>query len=251
MASDSVTITVPSGPTVSIQTADQTVAGGTDVELEATSRSADGKGLTRAWTDDPAVGTFSNTTVDDVTWMAPATMDATQVVILTLTVFPSDPADATLSGRGSASVTITIPGTNPTVSIQTDGPGPSLEARLSSSKPRPRIPMARSLRTRGPTIPRWGTFSDRAVEDATWTAPDTTTANQEVTLTLTVTDIDGNPASASVVITVPSGPTGQRRDNGPDRPWGHGCQSPSLVSECRRRGRYSPVDRHPQCGDVQ
>ena len=47
MASDSVTMTVPSGPTVSIQTADQTVDGGTDVELKATSRTADGKGITR------------------------------------------------------------------------------------------------------------------------------------------------------------------------------------------------------------
>ena len=125
MASDSVTITVPSGPTVSIQTADQTVDGGTVVELEATSRSADGKGITRAWTAVPEMGTsemgtFSNTTVDDVTWTAPATADATQVVTLTLTVFPSDAGDAMDSGRGSASVTITVPGTDPTVSIQTE-----------------------------------------------------------------------------------------------------------------------------------
>ena len=126
MASDSVTITVPSGPTVSIQTADQTVAGGTVVELEATSRSADGKGLDRAWTatdpdGDPFTGgTFGNAMVEDTTWTAPATMAATQVVTLTLTVTPSDEATAMETGSGSASVVITVPGTDPTVSIQTE-----------------------------------------------------------------------------------------------------------------------------------
>ena len=43
--------------------------------------------------------------------------------------------------------------------------------------------------------PNAGTFSDAAVEDATWTAPGTTAANQVVTLTLTVTDSDGATAS--------------------------------------------------------
>ena len=136
-ASDSVTITVPSGPTVSIQTADQTVDGGTDVELEATSRSADGKGITRAWTAVPEMGTsemgtFSSTTADDVTWTAPATAEATQVIILTLTVFPSDVDDAMDSGRGSASVTITVP--VPTRrSASRQRLRPSLGARLSIS----------------------------------------------------------------------------------------------------------------------
>ena len=205
-ASASVTITVPSGPTVSIQTADQTVDGGTVVELEATSRSADDKGITRAWTAVPAVGTFSNAAVDDATWTAPPTIDATQVVTLTLTVFPSDPAAAMVTGRGIASVTITIPGTDPTVSIQTedqtvDG-GTVLQLSATSADSDGTIAMYAWT-----AVPAVGTFSDAAVEDATWTAPATTTADQVVALTLTVTDNDGATASASVTITVPSGPT--------------------------------------------
>ena len=92
---------------------DQTVPGGTVVNLLATSRSADVAGATRLWTATPNVGTFSNAAVEDVTWTAPATTAATQVVTLTLTVTTSDGA------TGSASVMITVPGTDPTVSIQT------------------------------------------------------------------------------------------------------------------------------------
>ena len=205
-ASDSVTITVPSGPTVSIQTADQTVDGGTDVELEATSRSADGKGITRAWTAAPEMGTFSNTTADDVTWTAPATTAATQVVILTLTVFPSDVDDAMDSGRGSASVTITVPGTDPTVSIQTEDqtvPGGTVVSLLATSAVSDGTIDMYAWATDPDAT---GTFSDVAVEDPTWTAPDTTVDDQPVTLTLTVTASDGADASASVIITVPSGP---------------------------------------------
>ena len=207
MASDSVTITVPSGPTVSIQTADQTVDGATVVNLLATSRSADGKGITRAWTADPAVGTFSNAEVEDTTWTAPATMAATQVVTLTLTVLPSDNDTAMLTGSGSASVVITVPGTDPTVSIQTEDQdvagGTVLQLQATSADSNGTI-ASYAWATDPATT---GTFSDATVEDATWTAPATTTTDQSVTLTLTVTDNDTDTAMASVMITVPSGPT--------------------------------------------
>ena len=119
-ASDSVTITVPSGPTVRIKTADQTVSGGTVLPLEATSKTADDKGIARRWTavsDGPEEGTFNPAAanIDNAIWTAPDTMEATQVVILTLTVTAdSDGATA------SASVMITVPGTDPTVSIETE-----------------------------------------------------------------------------------------------------------------------------------
>ena len=196
MAMASVVITVPSGPVVTIGTADQTVDGGTVLKLLATSRDADVPGASRLWT--ATAGTFSNAAVEDATWTAPATAAANQVVTLTLTVTDSDGV------TGSASVTITVRGTDPTVSIQTadqtvDG-GTVLKL------------LATSRDADGPGASRlWtataGTFMNADEEDATWTAPGTTAANQVVTLTLTVTDSDGARARASVTITVRSGPT--------------------------------------------
>ena len=122
-ASASVKITVPRGPTVSIQTRDQTVDGGTDLQLRASHRDPDGGGVTTEWTADPdTAGTyFSNVTVRDATWTAPARMAATQVVTLTLTVTDdNDTAEVTDDAKAIASVTITVPGTDPTVSIQTE-----------------------------------------------------------------------------------------------------------------------------------
>ena len=124
-ASASITITVPIGPTVSIQTADQTVFGGDSIDLLATARDSDGSSLgSHEWTADAVIGTAVGTfdpdpaNEEDVTWTAPPATATIQVVTLTLTVTASDAAMV----RGSDSVTITIPGTDPTVSIQTDGP---------------------------------------------------------------------------------------------------------------------------------
>ena len=67
---------------------------GTVVVLEATSRSADGKGITRDVDRQPpplmSWECSLTTMVEDTTWTAPATMaDTTQVFTLTLTVVPS------------------------------------------------------------------------------------------------------------------------------------------------------------------
>ena len=193
-ASDSVTITVLSGPTVSIETMDQEVAGGDSILLEATSADTV---ATRLWT--ATAGTFSDAAVEDATWTAPATTGATQVVTLTLTVTASDGA------TGSARVMITVPGTDPAVSIQTPDPDVVAGGTVVELE-------AMSRDSDGTVATRlWtataGTFSNPAVEDATWTAPGTTAVNQVVTLTLTVTDSDGATASDSVTITVPGGPT--------------------------------------------
>ena len=201
-ASASVKITVPRGPTVSIQTRDQTVDGGMVLQLAATSRSADGLGITRAWTAAPDVGTFSDVAAEDGTWTAPATGTATQVVILTLTVTATAAPDG---AKGTDSVKITVPGTDPTVSIETEDQdvlgGASIELLATSADSNGTI--ASYLWTAAPDV---GTFSDATEEDPTWTAPATTAMDQMVTLTLTVTD-DGNASdSDSVTITVPSGP---------------------------------------------
>ena len=194
----SVTITVLGGPTVDIDTADQDVAGGHELDLVATAMSAvtDGTIATYAWT--ATAGTFSDAAVKDPTWTAPATTAANQVVTLTLTVTDSDDATAI------ASVTITVRGTDPTVSIQTEDSvvagGDSIDLQATSAD------SDGTVATRLWTATA-GTFSDAAVEDATWTAPGTRAASRVVTLTLTVTDSDGATASDSVTITVPSGPT--------------------------------------------
>ena len=193
-ASASVTITVPgTDPTVSIETMDQTVDGGTVVNLLATSADSDGMIAMYEWATDPATtGTFSDAAVEDATWTAPATTMDDQEVILTLVVTDNDDATA------SDSVTITVPGTDPTVSIETEdqdvagGTVLSLSAMSSDD-------VAEYAWTADPEV---GPFSDAAVEDATWTAPDATADDQVVTLTLTVTDSDGATASASVTITV-------------------------------------------------
>ena len=214
-ASDSVMITVPSGPTVSIETMDQTVSGGTVVELEATSRSADGKGITRAWTADPAVHTtaFSNVAEDDVSWTAPATMRTlTQVVILDLDCVPpaTTPTPCSASQSGIASITITVPGTDPTVSIETMDqtvPGGTV-VNLQATSADSNGTIALYAWATAPIInpDPFGDPTTAGVEDATWTAPATTTDDQVLTLTLMVTDNDGNTDSDSVTITVLSGP---------------------------------------------
>ena len=50
--------------------------------------------------------------------------------------------------------------------------------------------------------PNVGTFGNEAVEDTTWTAPATTTDDEVVALTLTVTESGHDEAKASVMITV-------------------------------------------------
>ena len=187
--SASVTITVPGGPTVSIETADQTVFGGADLPLLATASEDDVMWIATA-------GTFVDAAVEDPTWTAPAAMEATQVVTLTLTVTARTVIDNdVVSSTGSDSVTITIPGTDPTVSIETAAQdvagGTVLQLQATSADSDGTINTYAWMAEPETAV----MFSNAAVEDPTWTAPDTTTANQEVTLTLMVTDNDGDTDS--------------------------------------------------------
>ena len=160
-------------------------------------------------------------------------------------------------------IMITVRGADPTVSIQTADQtvfgGDPIDLQATSADLT--TPVTSYEWT---AVPAGGTFSNLAMEDTTWTAPSTTTAIQVVTLTLTVTDSNGTPDDAdditardSVTITVRRGPvdemavTIEAPDQSRLRRWGRVCRTPSRVSECRRPGRYSPVDRHPQRGDVQ
>ena len=205
---------------VTIQTSSQTVDGGTVVNLLATSHV---DVATYAWTANPDVGTFSNEAAEDVTWMAPATTTDDQVVILTLTVTDSDVTH--LIGdidNDRASITITVRGVDPTVSIQTADQtvfgGTVVELKAISADLN--TPVNSYLWTAVSDGPEEGTFNPAAAneEDVTWTAPDTMADDQVVTLTLTVTDNNGTDdtddtadditARDSVTITVRRGPVG-------------------------------------------
>ena len=88
-------------PTVSIETQNQAIAGGTLLQLAATTTEVD----TYAWTAIPDLGAFSDTTVEDPTWTAPPTESATQITTLRLTV--TDVSGIT----ARASITIRVTGT--------------------------------------------------------------------------------------------------------------------------------------------
>ena len=82
-------------PTVSIETQNQAIAGGALLQLAATTTEAN----SYAWTASPKVGTFSNTAIEDPTWIAPSATAGTQTITLTLTV----------TGNGkTAAATVTI-----------------------------------------------------------------------------------------------------------------------------------------------
>ena len=199
-------------PTVSIQTADQTVFGEDPIDLQATSADLNTPVTSYLWTAVPAGGTFSNAAAEDTTWTAPATTTAIQVVTLTLTVTddngPTVAADDDITARDSVTITVRR---GPPISVErqrTDTAGSSVaggaSVELLATSRSADVPGATRLWTATPNV---GTFSNAAAEDTTWTAPAATAKDQVVTLTLTVTDGGGGGARASVMITVLSGPT--------------------------------------------
>ena len=84
-------------PTVSIDTAAQTVAGGASIELAATAVAVDGKIASHSWS---GTGSFADGTAEDTTWTAPAAAASERTITLTLTV--------TSDGGASASASIEI-----------------------------------------------------------------------------------------------------------------------------------------------
>ena len=100
-------ITITFGhPTVEIDTADQTVAAGTVVVLNATTT---GQDLTYLWEDSPADGVFGSIITEDTNWTAP---DSDEDYVISLTITDS------LLRTASSSITITVTA-GPIVAITT------------------------------------------------------------------------------------------------------------------------------------
>ena len=79
-------------PTVTIDTASQTVAGEASIKLAATATAVNGEIASYSWS---GTGTFSDATAEDVTWTAPAARSSEQRYSLTLTVATDAGATAT------------------------------------------------------------------------------------------------------------------------------------------------------------
>ena len=200
-ATGTVAITIDAGtpPTASISTADQTVLGGTDVSLSATS-----DGVAFTWTSS-AGGIFVDGNTLTPTWTAPATTVAEQVIVLSLIVRAANGL------VNSDNVTITVQANqSPTID--------SLAASETSVDPREIISL--TVTTTDPESQdltyAWssnggGSFRDGengaddsgdTLQNPHWIAPASSNVEQNITLSLTVTDTFGATDTDTVDITV-------------------------------------------------
>ena len=170
-------------PTASVSPDTATVDGRGAVTLLGMASDPDTTTLTYAWTSSGG-GTFNDASALDTTWTAPPKTDAAQDITLTLTVtddgFAERAATVTVevTVRANRAPAVAATATTPTTvnggdevtlrGTATDPDGDNLEYAWSSSG--------------------GGSFDSASVPDTTWTAPATTAAVQNITLTLTVTE---------------------------------------------------------------
>ena len=108
-------------------------------------------------------------------------------------------------------------------------------------------------------VPAVGTFSNAATEDTTWTAPATTTDDQEVTLTLSVTDSDSDgdhtpadDAMDSVTILVRGADPTVSIQTADQTVFGEDpIDLQATSADLNTPGHYARVDRRSRGGDVQ
>ena len=189
-------------PTVTVETADTTVAPGTVVNLQATAMDSDGSIVQLQWVvrkpsgsaTEPD-GTIANATVEDTTWTAP-TPSGELVYELRLLATDDDAAES------HDSVLITVnptmaPNTLPTVVINTAARTVDAGATVN---------LQATVTDGDGTIASYawtgrGTFANPAAKDTSWTAPSAPTLTA-YNLRLTATDNDNGSTAASVTITV-------------------------------------------------
>ena len=175
-----------------------TVNGGGKVTLDGTASDPEGDTLTYAWTSSGG-GTFDDATVLDTTWTAPPKTSAAQDIVLTLTV--TDDGTGRLTHAAEVNVRVRE-NQRPTASVSpgaaTVNGGGKVTLDGTASDP------DTTTLTYAWASSGGGTFDDASALDTTWTAPPKTSAAQDITLTLTVTD-DGyeeRAATETVQVTV-------------------------------------------------
>ena len=154
------------------------------VTLDATASGANSDALTYAWTADPDLGTFADDSAADTTWTAPPKTGAAQQVALTLTGTDSATNEAT------ATVNVTVRANQaPTVSAVIPGGAASVEGlgtlTLDGTASDADLDTLTYSWTADPDV---GDFADSTALDTTWTAPPKANAQQDIDLSLTVTD---------------------------------------------------------------
>ena len=200
-ATATVVVTVPAtssgSPFVSVTGTPAIVDGGEAVTLDGTASDPQtSETLSYAWTSSGG-GTFADDEALDTTWTAPAATLAEQRITLTLTA-----TDDSSSTNSATSTVVVIVRANraPVVEVSpraaiVSGPAPevSLKATVTDHE--------NDDLTYAWTSDGGGTFADAAAASTAWTAPAATNADQEITLTVTVTDAAGNVVSVAVEIT--------------------------------------------------
>ena len=186
-----ITATDPTpAPTVSIDTAAQTIDAGASLQLAAT---VTGSNTTVGWEADPDAGTFTPPDAATTTW-AGASPTAETAYDLTITVTDDQGREAT------ATVTITVRAAvidAPTVSITT--PAQTINAGAS-------LQLAATVTGSNTTIlwsanPVAGTFTPTDATPTTWAGP-SPNAQTAYEIKITVTDDQNREATATVIITV-------------------------------------------------
>ena len=174
------TLTVTPAVTVDITTAASTIANGGTIQLNA---DTNGENLTHGWSVSPDEGTFSSDSVEDPTWTGPMPSDTTSY---TLTLRSEDD-----QGRNASdSVTIMVRGSSvqaPTVSLPSRSSNLVFGFSWIRVTPTATNPAGNSLsyqwtQTGGVTI------FNASVADTYFRMPGPTSANQDVTIKVTVTD---------------------------------------------------------------